>query len=128
MKFFKGTIEYLGMYGYITLQIPNYDDFDNPKSEMEEVPNEWISVLRVGEPGKLSHAIGKEKGFSYLSQIGWEANKHKIKKAFDLSKNKSGTWDDFEYHVNHHFENLNNNTLYRIAKLKAKIIALENTI
>jgi len=129
MKIFKGAIEYLGSNGYISLQIPQYDDFDNPVSEMEEVPDEWISVINMNESsGKIIYAIGRKRGFSYLSQIGWKANKDIIKKAFDNSKIAQGTWGDFEHYVSQHFQELHNNTLYRIAKLKAKIIALEDTL
>ncbi len=123
MKILKGAITSLAEEGRITLQIPQYDiwigkDLEEVgQSETEEVPDNWIVLLRSNR----SPALGKERGYYFLTEAGWEANKDKIEDAFSKSKFKRGNWFDFEAYAINHFKKVKEASMKRLAYLEMKI-------
>ena len=119
MKILKGAITSLASEGRITLQIPQYNIGapGSPPSETEEVPDDWIVLLRSNN----SPAVGKEYGFYFLTKAGWEANKDKIEDAFLASKWQRGTWTDFEVYVINHFQKVKEASRKRLAYLEMKV-------
>ena len=78
MKILKGAITSLAEQGYITLQIPIYDvwiDQAPQQSETEDIPDKWVIYLKGGQ---RRPTIGKEKGYLFLSRLGWDKNREKI--------------------------------------------------
>ena len=128
MKILKRTITTLASEGRISLQVPQYNiitegnraiayDANHSKDEdVIDIPDEWIIYLRNGSP-----AVGKESGHTFLTKMGWQANKDEIKKAFESSEYPRGTWEDFENHVVEHFSEVEKQTKRRIKLLESKI-------
>lgn len=122
MKILKEAITSLSSKGYITLQIPTLS-IGNPERivETEEVPDNWFTFLKATK----CPAVGKEYGFTYLTRIGWEANKHKIKKAYENAEYDRGPWTKFEEHAEQHFKHVERATNRQISLLERKLKQLK---
>jgi len=74
----KDAILFYASHGNMTLEINTHRV---TPIESEEVPDNWICQL---EPGtKLPAPKGSKKSYPYyLTRMGWEANKYKLKEAF----------------------------------------------
>ena len=84
----------------LTANLPKYNAPTITDDDYEEAPNEWFVELKSNK----RPCVGKQQGFTYLSEEGWNKNKNKIKKAFIGSGDKMrGTWKDFEKYVAEHF-------------------------
>lgn len=138
MKILKRAITSLASEGRITLQIPQYDivitedtraiayGADHmPDERIEEIPDEWVMVLRGGQ---RRPAIGKEQGYFFLSKEGWDANRQKIKEAFLNAKHQRGTWADFEDHVEEHFRQVKAATLKKIKYEQSRLKQLKEAL
>ena len=128
MKILKGAVTSLASQGYITLQIPVYDvwiDQDPQQSETEDIPDNWVIHLKGGQNRPV---IGKEKGFLFLSKIGWEANWKKIRQAYLDSGSPRGTWADFEEHVELHFEGVIKATQKKIIYEEKRVKKLKEVL
>lgn len=112
MKIYKGTLWQPASGGHLSLQVPDRA-FGVPIPDTEEVPDDWIIVLRHRRP-----AIGRESGFSFLTKKGYEANKDQILKAFSKA---GGTVEEFEQYVKNHFAAVNKATKKYMARLNQKI-------
>lgn len=132
MRIVKGTITSLAARGDITLQVP--DAWIGSAPAMEEVPDEWF--MRVKCEGKgVRPCVGKESGFLYLSRAGWEANKERIKEAFEgynekmrreYPTHKWQVWADFEAHVEQHFEDMRKAVERKVKALEAQAAQLKS--
>lgn len=124
MEIIKGSITSLSSRGYITLQIPHYT-IGSPgmKVETEEIPDNWVVFLHSNK----TPALGKEQGFTYLTRVGWEANKDKIKEAYENVKCPRGPWIKFEEHAEQHFDHVKHATKRKIALLEKKLDQLKET-
>lgn len=124
MKILKGSIPQLASEGYLTLQIPAFDIWigESPvASSYEDVPDEWVTILRSNN----QFCIGKETGFLFLTRKGWEANKEAIKEAFEKSKMKRGTWQEFEKHAEDHFADVLSSNTKRLKYLESRVAELK---
>jgi len=120
MKLRKNTITTLAREGRISLQVPQFILCfgKEPEESLIDFPNEWFVIAkssRVPAVGK------KEGGFMFLSEVGWKANKKAIKRAFEKSKHKRGTWEDFEIHAEKHFQDVKDALDKRINYLQRKL-------
>lgn len=128
MKILKGAITSLARQGYITLQIPVFDVWINQapqQSETEDIPDEWVITLKGGQRRPV---IGKEKGFLFLSKIGWDANWKKIREAFLHCESPRGTWADFEDHVEEHFQEVIKSTQKKIIYQEKRVEELKEVL
>ena len=123
MEIIKGSITSLSSRGYITLQIPHYT-IGNPemKVETEEFPDNWFIFLHSNK----TPAVGKELGFTYLTRVGWEANKDKIKEAYENAEYPRGPWAKFEAHAEEHFKKVEKATTGKIRLLEKKLKQLKD--
>jgi hypothetical protein len=117
MLIFKNGITLLASEGRLTLQVPDMA-YGCSSLEGEEVPNDWIMQIRGGQH---IPCVGKEQGFLFLTRKGWEANKDKIKAAFEASKDKRGTWQEFEAMAEKHFIQVQKKLNSLIQRLEAKV-------
>ena len=129
----ENAITSLASEGYISLQIPHLDIVINdnkalavPSSESRnavELPDEWFVWLKVSK----QPAVGKEQGYLYLTKIGWEANKEKIKSAFLKlpERERVGSWEDFERYAEKHFMEVQKAIKTKITRLQNKIKQLK---
>jgi len=126
----KGIITSLASEGYLTLQVPQYDiiikegrafaqSLTNAEG-VEEHPDHWFIWLKNHRP-----AVGRETGFLILTREGWEANKEKIKEAFQASR---GTWQEFEQHAEDHLKEVEEKTKKHIRFLQKKIDDLNKSL
>jgi len=123
MKLIKGSITRLSSQGYITLQIPGYAIGDpGIEIETEEVPDNWIIILHSNKCA----SVGKEGGFLFLTKTGWEANKDKIKDAYENAKHQRGPWEKFELHAEEQFKKVEKSTKHKIQFLQKKIDQLKS--
>lgn len=101
MKILKDSITTLAAEGRMTLQVPDsYICFKGSTPKWEEVPDEWFCRLCDRTP-----AVGRQDGILFLTQQGWNANKAKIKLAFEGQTIRNlGTWEDFEKIAKDHFK------------------------
>ena len=95
MKILKGSITALAGEGRARVQIPELALTSRPL-EYEEAPDEWF--IRLSGNNLITR---ETTGFLFLSPIGWEANKDKIKAAFEGHCNAVGidpakSWNIFE--------------------------------
>ena len=128
MKILKNAIISLASQGYITLQIPVYDVWinqDPQQSETEDIPDDWVITLKGGQSRPV---IGKEKGYLFLSKIGWDANRKKIRQAYLDSGSPRGTWADFEDHVELHFEEVVKSTKRKIIYEEKRVQDLKEVL
>jgi uncharacterized C2H2 Zn-finger protein len=118
MKILKDAIISNSRDGRITLQIPqNNISFKRVEYETEEVPDEWVVMLR-----KYKYpAVGTEDGYLFLTRTGWNINKDKIEEAFRTARFKRGTWQRFVQHAEEHFKLVEKSTLKRIKFLERKV-------
>lgn len=123
MKIIKGALTSLASRGYITLQVPQVVLNSSKKFEVEteEIPDNWIVVLRRGCP-----VAGQEQGHSFLTKIGWEVNKDKIKEAYMNAEFQRGSWEKFELYVEDHFKEVKEKTKRRIRLLEKKVKQLKS--
>jgi len=130
----KGVITSLASEGRLTLQVPQYDIIIKEGRAFfaqsltcaegaKEHPDEWFVWLKNSRP-----AIGRESGFLFLTRKGWEANKEEIKKAFEASKTKRGTWKEFEDHAEYHLKEVEEKTQKHIRFLQKKIDVLNESL
>lgn len=118
MKIIKDSITSLARRGYITLQIPQISiELGGGVTPVEEVPDEWIAMIHSSG----SVAVGKETGFSYLTRIGWEKNKSKIKEAYEGAEHQRGPWEKFERYAEKHFKAVEEANKRRIRFLQKKV-------
>jgi len=125
----KGVITSLASQGYLSLQVPQYDIIIKEERAFaqslidaegaEEHPDDWFVWLKNHRP-----VVGRESGFLFLTKKGWKANKEKIKEAFQASKMKRGTWQEFEQHAEYHLTEVEEKTKKYINFLKKKIDTL----
>lgn len=128
MKILKGSITSLASQGYITLQIPVYDvwiDKEPKQSKTEDIPDDWVITLKGGQRRPV---IGKEKGFLFLSKIGWDANWKKIRQTYLDSGSPRGTWADFEEHVEEHFQEVIKSTKKKIIYEEKRVEELKEVL
>ena len=125
MEIIKGAITSLSSRGYITLQIPHYT-IGKPgmKVETEEVPDNWLVFLHSNK----TPSVGKELGFTYLTRVGWEANKDKIKEAYENAKCPRGPWTKFEAHAEEHFNEVERQTTRKVRLLEKKLGQLKESM
>ncbi len=127
MKIKKSAITTLANEGRITLQIPQLDIIADKSGKMfcinssESVdaiymPDKWFIHLKSSK----QPAFGKEKGFLFLTEAGWKANKKDIKKAFNNSPHKRGTWQEFEKYAETHFKKVKDSLKKRVKYLEKK--------
>ena len=72
MKVIKGSLFQLPSSGRMTLQIPDIA-IGSADTEYEEIPDDWVVRLRYNAP-----VVGKEVGFLFWSEKGYNINKEKI--------------------------------------------------
>jgi len=124
VKILKDSITSLASEGRMTLQIPQYDLGSSDAIE-EEVPDEWVVTLRNGS----YPAVGKERGYLFLTRAGWFANQDKIQDAFEAAEyNRGNTWEDFEEYAIKHFQRIKHNTMHRIRLFEKKVKELQITL
>jgi len=108
MKIDKSTILSHPSAGRITLQVPEWSLFTDPKAAQDAEPTEnhpdefFMEMKRAG--AALRPAVGREEGYIYLTRKGWEFFKADIEKAFKSVANPRGTWAEFEGYAAAHFE------------------------
>jgi hypothetical protein len=128
MLIIKGAITHLASRGYITTQVPNIA-LGNPQPDDEECPDEWFVLLHEGRP-----AIGKEYGIWHLTRIGWEANKDKIKQAFEealaegLDRTGGRGWEVFVEQVEEEFVQRKKKFEHYKKSLKQKLALCEEVV
>jgi len=126
--------------GYVTLQIPQFsiDIGPTPEPEVEppepqvELPADWFNVIKyVGNACRP--CIGKENGFLFLTRKGYEANKERIRKAFEqaiakgLDRTNGEGWLAFEKYAEKHFSEMEK-TIEKEKNKFAKKVAELNTL
>jgi len=99
MKILKDSITCLAGEGRLTLQVPMFDLGGKPK--YEEVPDEWFIYLNHDRIPTTPRY-----GYLYLTKIGFEENKEKLKDAFLKAPHKRGTWEEFETAADNHFNKI----------------------
>jgi hypothetical protein len=101
----------------ITLQIPSIEITKSGivNVSFSDYPEDWFCNFKDG-----ALAAGKEQGFVFWSEKGWEENKEKIKEAFENStviRNPHLDWSDFEKYAKDHFKNVRRKTERKIKRL-----------
>lgn len=134
MKIFKDSITISAGKGRVTLQVPSvmleWPEDEKREYEYEEVPDEWMCVLKDDRP-----VAGKESGFLYLTRTGYEANKLKLKEAFERAVADGydrgaghNKWLDFERYVEKHFNRVEKKTKRETEKYRKKLKELEKFV
>jgi len=124
MKIYEGFIGALRNEGRQTLQVPDIViSFAGSKEKVVEVPDNWFIRVYGEFP-----SVGREEGFLYLSKIGFENNKNKLKKEyFSGFSRRNGRkpveqdWKDFEDYAENFFVELKKNLDFKIFKSKNKL-------
>lgn len=133
MKIFKDSIIALASEGRLTLQIPEYSvDIVNNRivpitddDEFEIIPDDWVCKLRSNH----LPVVGKQDGFLYLTKKGYEANKDKLKIAFENSNMRyggAGKWHLFEEHAQEHFDKVAKAQKRLLNELQNKLAQIQN--
>jgi len=118
-----GSITLHASRGRIGVQVPHIDIDPSPSSV--EHPDEWFCWLR-----DLTPCVGRQKGFLYLTEAGWNANREAIRDAFEQAirgeYNRGKSWSDFEDHVAEHFATVRARKAAAIAKRMAELSELRS--
>ena len=115
--------------GYATLQAPEYSigrdsngdvgvisDINSDEPTSIEVPDDWFMRIKSERL-----AVGKEKGFLFISPKGYEANKADLLEAFEMGvattgRNDDMSRDDFDRYAQDFFAKVKAKTEKFIAK------------
>ena len=110
--------------GYLTLQIPQIViSFGRPADPepVVELPEEWFTELTGNLPSP--------RGFTHWTRAGYNANKEKIKAAFESAgRRRRGTWEDFERKAEEHFQKIETTIAKTVAAAEKKIRRLREYV
>lgn len=132
MKLDLDSITTLAGEGRKTLQVPDTVICFTAEEEAEwaasvvEHPDEWFIYLRNNIP-----SVGKQGGFLYLTRLGYEANKERLKAAFTASDSCTqygSQWSEFEAHAEDHFNKVEKALYNAQAKLRKQLTELEKIV
>ena len=128
MKILKDSIVTLASEGRLTLQVPEWDIVNGQctRIDTEIAPDEWFCRLKYYKP-----VVGKQEGFLFLTEKGFEANKDKLKIAFENSNLRNGgkgKWHLFEEHAKDHFAKVKKAQNKLINELQNKLAQAQSFI
>jgi len=115
VQIIKDSIIILAGEGRLTLQVP--DTVIGSVPQLVNVPDDWFCFLKSDS----SPCTGKQKGFLYLTEKGFQDNYDDLKKAFEnaiirgLDRTKGVGWPAFVQYAQDHFN--------RVRAKRAAIIA-----
>lgn len=133
MKLHKNQHLSLVAEGRLTLQVPDTyvcltkadrDAFD--AEEIVEYPDDYF--MYVTGSYKPLPCVGKQQGFLYFTQKGYDALKDELRDAFTSSRSRGQTWQDFEAYAEKHFADLEAATVKKIKKVKRELKQYESFV
>lgn len=102
MKLNPESLLHLVQAGYFSTRVPELHVTAGMElrsnGELEtavEMPDEWFCRVKIASGGARL-TFGKEKGYLHLSEEGWNANRDRMREAFNPCR---GTWEEFEAYV-----------------------------
>lgn len=118
MRIAPSALTQLAREGYRTLQIPDVVIGVDPNPEPEEdFPDEWFTLLNA-------ERLPSQRGFLYFTLAGWEANRERLRTAFEASPRKRGTWADFVRDAVADLANRHKKRMQKIRTLEQEIARL----
>lgn len=126
MQIYKDSITQLASEGYLTLQVPCVALGTSPPQTIH-APDEWFCFLK----SDCVPCVGKQKGFLYLTEKGFQDNYDDLKKAFEnaIAKGRDRTggvgWPAFVQHAKDHFANVRAKQAGLTAKKQREIAELQ---
>ena len=129
MQIFKDSITSLAREGRLTLQVPNMIISFGPAApgpQYINAPDEWFCFLKNDTP-----CVGKQQGYLYLTEKGFNDNYDDLKKAFEdaiargYDRTNGVGWPAFVQHAADHFAEVKSRQAKLIAKKQKEIAELQ---